>query len=415
MGKLSRRGFIKQAAVCACGAAASGLLPDFAVSSAHAAPGNGTKVLFINMNGGWDGLAILQPRSGTLYSTLAPLRPTLALDPSTLLAADADFGFHPLLTTFKSIYDEGRLATVLNVGYQNMSRSHAESEIVYARGIANRFSAGTTGFLNRMGERFSWSPTQAVSVSGSDRAFNGSTYRGTQVNSLSSFRFESDGTQNTHESTYRRDTLYSISQDGVLDSAKPSQQQEKENIGLVVNTVDAVREAITTVVYPTPYPNTGTARRFSDVEVLFSNSSLNSEVAYIRIGGFDTHSTQAASLAGTLPNFNAALGVFINNMKARGLWNNLIIAIYSEFGRTNRENGSGGTDHGGAIPFMLLGGAVNGGMYGSILPTHLTGGGWLPMNYNLVEIYRRILMRMDYDPDQIFETPGGPQLTGLFT
>jgi hypothetical protein len=131
--------------------------------------------------------------------------------------------------------------------------------------------------------------------------------------------------------------------------------------------------------------------------------------------GFDTHSTQADKLSSLLSQLNQALGVFVQNMKALSLWNNLIIVIYSEFGRTNAENGSQGTDHGGANPVFLAGGAVKGGnIIGSVVPGNLTSMGWLPMQINIVEVYRRILMKLDLDPNAIFAQPSGPTLEGMF-
>lgn len=415
MKNISRRNFLKKAALCACGAVAAQAVPGLGVPTVRAATGNGTKVLFINMNGGWDGLAVLQPQSGALYSTLASLRPTLALNPASLLPVDATYGFHPQLTTFKSIYDEGKLAVVLNTGYQHMSRSHLESEIVFARGIQDRLSATQSGFITRMGTQFGWNSLQAVSVTGADRSFEGDSYRGTQVYSLSSLRFGSDYTQTTSESNFRRDMLYSVSEDVTPDPNKPYQGETKQNTSLLVNSVDTVRSAVQGATFTQAYPNTNMGRRFQDIDILFNTASLGSEVGYVRFGGFDTHSSQATLLNSSFAQFNAALNIFITNMKARGIWNNLIIAIYSEFGRTNRENGSQGTDHGGAIPFILMGGPVNGGINGTMTTSDLTTGGWLPMRYNLVEIYRRILAKMDYDPDQIFETPSGPTLPGLFS
>ena len=102
-------------------------------------------------------------------------------------------------------------------------------------------------------------------------------------------------------------------------------------------------------------------------------------------------------------------------MQAKNLWNRLIVLVYSEFGRTNAENGSEGTDHGGALHAYLLGGTVVGGITGEIVPVNLTTAGWLSMDVNIVSLYRAITQRMGYDPNSIFEVPSGATLGSIFT
>ncbi len=415
MTKLSRRDFLKRTA-CVCGGAlAWGVVPGLGLKNAFAGQGNGTKLLFVNLNGGLDGLAALQPVSGALYTELAALRPTLAKAPNTLLATDGRFGLHPNLGIFKSLYDEGKLAAVLNVGYENMSRSHLEAEVAYARGVSDRTIQSTGGFINRMGTEFGWSSMQAVSISGSDLAFEGGGYRGTQVNGLENFYFHGDFTQNTSENNFRRDMIYSVSQDTPQSGDRPATGEIVNGIEISVNNSQTMRTAMQQTTFPSSYTSSYLGRQFRDVEILFSNSSIGAQVAYMRRTGFDTHSSQAQNLNALTQEFNTAFTTFVGNMKSKGLWNNLIIVIFSEFGRTNRENGSGGTDHGGAITLFLSGGAVNGGIYGDTLVSDLTQNGWLPMRYNIVEVHRRILARMDFDPNRVFGSVTGPSLPGLFT
>jgi len=409
---LNRRDFIKKFLVGGFGVAAWGAFPGFFERSAWASAGNGTKVLFCNLNGGLDGLAVLQPSSGALYSSLASLRPTLALNPSGLLSADSKFGFHPNMSVFKDLHDQGKLASVLNLGYLNMTRSHLDAEVAMARGVPDRLSATASGFINRMGSSFGWNSLSAVSVSGADRPFDGGDYRGVQVAGLDNFYFHWDGGASSGENSYRRDMLYSVSQDSDLDSLKKYQKAEVDNLALVIDNADTVKAVRQAASFNQSYPASNMGRQFKDIEILFG-SNLGVEVGYMRPIGFDTHSDQANRLGSLLSEFNAAFSVFVNNMKAKGLWNNLIVVVYSEFGRTNVENFSHGTDHGGANTVFLAGGPVVGGIYGEILPADLTDEGWLPMKYNVVELYRRILIKMNYDPDAIFSNPGGNSLAGL--
>src|SRR5690606_15638225 len=81
-------------------------------------------------------------------------------------------------------------------------------------------------------------------------------------------------------------------------------------------------------------------------------------------GGYDTHSTQADGHAGLLSTFDGGLGSLIADLKAMALWNDTVIVVFSEFGRRNYVNGSGGTDHGHGNTMIVMGGSVSGGLYG---------------------------------------------------
>jgi uncharacterized protein (DUF1501 family) len=413
--KESRRNFLKQLAACSCSTVACGYLPSLFNNPAFAATGNGTKVLMINMNGGWDGLTILQPSSGSLYNAFSNMRPTLKTDPAQLLTADSNYGFHPLLSTFKAVHDEGKLLSILNVGYENMSRSHNDSEIAFARGVSDRLSTRGSGFVNRLGAANNWNCLQAVSVGGADPSFEGGDYNGIQVWGLSSFNYWGDYSQSWTENLYRTDMLKKINDAWDKDDSKPKQAEARAAVTNAVSSTDILHSAADAATFSYTYPNSYLGNSLKDIDILFSSPNVGTELAYVRRGGFDTHSNQNESLTDMLPEINAALAVFINNMKAKQIWNKLIIVFVSEFGRTNQENDSKGTDHGGALPFFVMGGAVNGGIIGNTAASDLTENDWLPMKINVIEFYRRLITRMGYDPDAVFEPNSNTVLSGIFT
>lgn len=411
---VDRRAFLKRSAVCACGVAAWGAFPWFDLPKAYAANGNGTKLLIINMNGGWDGLYVMQPTSSQIYDLLRSYRPTLGQDPGSLLNMGNGFGFHPALSIFKSLYDEGKLAAISNVGYNNMSRSHADAEVTYARGVTDRLNPAASGFIARIGAEYQWHNLQAVSISGTDRAFEGTQYRGIQVNGLWDYRFTGDSSQNSSENSHRRDTIYGASQSWAVNSEVAKQVEIQMGISNLMNSCDNVKQALDHATFASSYPDTELGNNLRDADVLFSTSGLGTEVAYVRRGGFDSHSNQRDGIDHVLTEFNQAFSTFVTNMKTKNIWDRLIVLVISEFGRTNRENDSLGTDHGGALPVFLAGGQVRGGIVGEIMAADLTGNSWLPMRYNIVEIYRRIFAQMGYDPNRIFESQAGAQIPGLF-
>ena len=82
------------------------------------------------------------------------------------------------------------------------------------------------------------------------------------------------------------------------------------------------------------------------------------------LAGFDTHAGQLNSHKNSLYHLSGVLQAFAESMKRAGRWNDVVLMTYSEFGRRVKENHSGGTDHGQASAHLVMGGSVNGGMYG---------------------------------------------------
>ncbi len=115
------------------------------------------------------------------------------------------------------------------------------------------------------------------------------------------------------------------------------------------------------------YPNQSISRSLKDVAALI-HGGFETRVFYTTIGGFDLHGDAGGvtgSQATLLQNLDDAIGAFRDRHEVpMGQWNNVVIALFTEFGRRNYENGSVGTDHGAAWTEMLIGGGVNGGVYG---------------------------------------------------
>lgn len=409
---MKRREFLKNTALLGL----SSLLPMGAFPNRAFAAGTlsapTTKLLIVNLNGGIDPLSALQPTSGAVASTLASMRPTLYKDPSTLLSTGVGYSFHNGLSSFKSLWDGGELSAILNVGCLNMSRSHLDAEVGLARVVADRLTPQASGFLGRLGEACGWGPLGAMSVSGSDLTFAGTEYNGLQVRGLESFRF-TNGNVSSSESTYNRDTLYSISQS--WPNSNKNGSKISESLSLAVDYSDLVYDAVSAASFPNSYGQGYVARAFRDAEVLLSTTSLGNYVSYIRLFGYDTHSNQETNLVSLFSQLNSAFTTFVANMKAKGAWNNLIVLFVSEFGRTIKENGSAGTDHGGANTVFLSGGRANSAIYGEITPTDLTSAGWLQMKYNVVEVYRRVVEGMGIDPNLVIGPSQGPSLAGLLS
>ena len=361
-----------------------------------------------------DGLAALQPSAGVAYDALRGLRPTLAKDPSILLSAGSTFGLHPNLSTLKALFDEGSAAAILNVGCKNMSRSHLEAEIVLTRAVPDFRSASSAGLINRIGSEYGWTSLRALGVTGDDPIFAGGDYRAVQARSLDDLYFRAfDG--NYHAVDQLVGTMYDFAAGAELDATKVSQKEYVTNLATVINNTDAIQDGVKGTTLASSYAQNQFGKAFRSAEIALRAPQIGSQVVYMRPSGFDTHSAQAARIDDLFSQFNAALGVFVSNIKSAGLWGDMIILVISEFGRTSAENGSAGTDHGGANVVFTLGGRVNGGVViGGVTSTQLTSIGWLQPVYNYAEVYRQVLAPLGIDPNKIVPVTEGPSLSGLF-
>jgi uncharacterized protein (DUF1501 family) len=111
------------------------------------------------------------------------------------------------------------------------------------------------------------------------------------------------------------------------------------------------------------YPNTRSAtglKVFAQMIV----QNLGTKLFYINLGGFDTHARQAEGHARILGECSAAIAAFTNDLKAENKDKDVMVLVFSEFGRRVHENGSQGTDHGAASVMFAAGGGVKGGLYG---------------------------------------------------
>jgi uncharacterized protein (DUF1501 family) len=122
---------------------------------------------------------------------------------------------------------------------------------------------------------------------------------------------------------------------------------------------------------------------------------MDTPVYKVSLEGFDTHAGQVDQHNNLMNHLGGGLKAFTDAMKQAGLWNNVMVVTYSEFGRRVAQNSSGGTDHGAAAPHFALGGRVNGGMFGkqpSLDPSKLHDGD-LIHTVDFREVYATLAQR----------------------
>jgi uncharacterized protein (DUF1501 family) len=355
---VSRRGFLRGGALALVG---TSVIPSFLVRSvmaeANTAAANNKKLVVIFQRGAADGLNVVAPHAEKNYYAM---RPSIAIQKKDVLDLDGFFGLHPAMASLKPLYDQRHLAIIHAAGSPDSSRSHFDAQDYMESGTPGQKST-QDGWLNRA--------LQDGPVEGKPTAFR-AVALGSQVprtlqgkipaiaiNNLADFSVGGKGPQASPIANAFQ-AMYDESSDSVLHGTG---QETFEAVKMLKAADPAKYQPAAGVDYPkTPFGNS-----LKQVAQLMK-ANLGVEAAFSDIGGWDTHQNQGnatGQLANRLKEFSDTIAAFWLDMGADS--ENITLVTMSEFGRTARQNGTGGTDHGHANVMFVLGGPVHGGkVYG---------------------------------------------------
>ena len=144
------------------------------------------------------------------------------------------------------------------------------------------------------------------------------------------------------------------------------------------------------------------SQHLRDVAILVQGG-FETRLFYTGHGGHDTHSNQLAEQTVLFQKLDDAIGSFAADMKAMGQWNRTIICVFTEFGRRNYENASGGSDHGAPYPMLLIGGGVKPGVFGTPLQNSDLTGDCPAYTTDFRQVHREVLNgHLIVDPVPVF-------------
>jgi uncharacterized protein (DUF1501 family) len=354
----TRRIFLRNAALAMVGVGTAPIWLQRALYAAGA-PGARKKILVaIFQRGAADGLNIVVPHGEKRYYEMRPTiaipRPSGGDKENSAVELDGFFGMHPALAPLKPIYQAQHLAIVHAAGSPDPTRSHFDAQDYMESGTPGLKATGD-GWLNRAlpPEQGTISPVRAVAMGPLlPRAMRGRN-NAIAIESLNSFQVRNDGASKVFQA------MYADSSDTVLN-------------GTGRETFDAVKllQSIEKQPYQpaAQYPQGGFAASLKQIARLIK-SDVGVEVAFADIGGWDHHVNEVAQrpsqgqLAQRLAEFGQGLAAFWQDLGDRMA--DVAVVTMSEFGRTARENGNRGTDHGHANVMFVMGGDVRGGkVYG---------------------------------------------------
>ena len=321
------------------------------------AAANKKKLVIIFQRGAADGLNVVVPYKEKNYYAM---RPSIAIQEKDVLDLDGFFGLHPAMAAFKPLYEQGHLAIVPAAGSPDTTRSHFDAQDYMESGTPG-VKATPDGWLNRALQaevaKERASAFRAVALGTQvPRTLQGKV-QAIAINNVADFSVGGKGPQSSPISNAFQ-AMYDESSDAVLHGTG---QETFEAVKMLKAADPARYQPAAGVVYPnTPFGNS-----LKQVAQLMK-ANLGVEAAFSDIGGWDTHQNQGnvnGQLANRLKEFSETIAAFWNDMGADA--ENVTLVTMSEFGRTARQNGTGGTDHGHANVMFVLGGRVKGGkVYG---------------------------------------------------
>ena len=355
---VSRRGFMKGGALALVG---TSVIPAFLARSVLAevttAAANKKKLVVLFQRGACDGLNTVVPY---LEENYYAMRPTIGIMPQQVLDLNGFFGLHPSMAAFKPLYDQGHLAIVHAAGSTDTTRSHFDAQDYMESGTPGVKSTAD-GWLNRalLSEKTSGKPSafRAVALGTQvPRTLQGKL-PAIAIANLVDFSVGGRGSTTSPVSN-AFEAMYDESSDALLHGAGT---ETFEAVKMLKAADPAHYQPAAGVVYPnTPFGNS-----LKQIAQLMK-ANLGVEAAFSDIGGWDTHQNQGnvnGQLANKLKEFSESIAAFWRDMGDDA--ENMTLVTMSEFGRTARQNGTGGTDHGHANVMFVLGGSVKGGkVYG---------------------------------------------------
>jgi uncharacterized protein (DUF1501 family) len=351
---ITRRVFIRNSGLAVIGTAA---IPSFLTRAAFGAPDLGTRskrIVIIFQRGAADGLNIVVPHGEPSYYAM---RPSINIPRTSVLDLDGFFGLHPSLSPMMPLWKQRHLAVVHATGSPDPTRSHFDAQDFMESGTPG-LKTTYDGWLNRslhsLPKSGQNSAFRAIALGPSlPRILSGSE-PAVAVNNLNDFGL---GGKNSPAAT-TFEAMYAGSSDSILHGTG---QETFEAMKMLKAADPAKYKPAAGAEYP--------RGRFGDslrqlAQLMKAN--LGVQVAFADIGGWDHHVNEGntqGQLANVLRDFAGSLAAFWIDLG--DLPEDTVVITMSEFGRTARENGNRGTDHGHANVMFVMGGPVKGGrVYG---------------------------------------------------
>jgi uncharacterized protein (DUF1501 family) len=415
---MNRRFFIKSGSIALASLgmtlSAPGFLERAVLANERNAGGRRKTLIAIFQRGAVDGLNMIVPFGESNYYNL---RPNIAIpkpaagNPETAISLDGFFGLHPSMSSLKPLWDSKRLAIVHASGSPDNTRSHFDAQD-YMESATPGVKSTRDGWLNRYLQNKTdeqRSLFRAVSMTQQmPRALQGNAPV-LAISNLANFAIRAGKSSQSVQGGF--EAIYSGNKNEML-SHTGSETFEAVNYLKQVNPAQYKPEN------GAQYPRNAFGNSLLQIAQLIK-AGVGLEIAFTDIGGWDTHINQGnarGQLANLLAQFSSGLTALYQDLGQRT--DDVVIVTMSEFGRTVKENGNRGTDHGHANAMMVLGNGVRGGqVYGKwpgLNSDQLYEGRDLALTTDFRDVFGEIVTRHLHSSDLKSVFPGYSSSTSKF-
>lgn len=320
-------------------------------------------LVLVQLGGGNDGLSTIVPHGDDV---LYRMRETTVHAKKDLLRIDDYRAFNPKLKKLRAQFDAGRLAIIEGCGYPEAIRSHFKSLEVWHTGrhTGRASGDGWVGRLVSLGMGENPAADSVVHLGGrAPYSVYSAKHPPVALASPTGYRWFGDEDVYAmggsaiceHESDPEADARHA-GRDRALAALRARLDDANESSKKVRQAAAAYRTEVA-------YPKSRLGASLRDVASLIEGG-VGTRVYSVQMGGFDTHTNQLIAHDRLLGTVDAALGAFFEDLEGRSSASDVVVAVYSEFGRRVQENGSRGHDHGKAAPMFVWGQKVKGGLHG---------------------------------------------------
>ena len=388
------------------------VIPRFWVSDARGEQSQftpGRKLVVIQLAGGNDGFNTVVPYTDPRYHSL---RPTLAFRDTELKTANGrstiisnQYGLHPAMAEIKDLYDQGRVAIVLGVGYPNPNLSHFLSMDIWH--TADISGVGSRGWLGKYADvaLLGQSNLAAASIGSLElpKSFGADKFVVPNIINFSFYNFIADpahpGDYNNQINTFNAGASRALAAGSLIGAINNTAFESVKGAQQLQRSINSYRS---TIAYPANNPLAAGLQMVAQLMTTVPEASL----LYVQLGGFDNHSDQIGNRGNDRSNkrvgdhatllkwFSEAVNLFHQDLTEHGLADDVVMLQWSEFGRRPGENASFGTDHGTAAPIFVIGNPVRGGFYGeqpSLAASDLDLAGNVKFTVDFREVYATLL------------------------
>ena len=390
MDTISRRKFLTLTSGVALGAAVPLLsLQDIAQAAIdRPLPANTPILVAVTLYGGNDGLNTLIPYADSLYFSS---RPDISYPAEKLLRLDSFLALNPSMTGIKSLWDEKKVAIIRGVGYPKPDRSHFSTMAKWQTG--NPLTHVSTGWLGRWIDTQATDPMLAISLgsvlppllagakkSGSALPLGGLVIPTGQL-AADCAKLSSASSSDSKLMALAANTMKNLF--NISDSISPILKKNVPGSAVELPTING--------------GNAGGDTNLSqqlDIVAKLIDAGAPTRVWSVSLGGFDTHANEANAQAALLGVVSDSISRFMTQLKSTTRSRDVVVMVYSEFGRRVIGNASQGTDHGTSGPMFIIGDNIKGGFYGDQPSLSKLVDGDLAVTTDFRSVYATILEKV---------------------